>query len=117
MLEIAGEAEKNQGLEYHAYFKDKNGEAILDSGFYQSFSWKLDVMAPDGTGQAMVESIEAEVSGGVLKGGISFHGDAYRQPWKLYAESGNQCGQFCAIRQYPGGKLYDIGRGTPPVFE
>lgn len=72
VLEIAGEAEKNQGLEYHAYFKDKNGEAILDSGFYQSFSWKLDVMAPDGTGQAMVESIEAEVSGGVLKGGISF---------------------------------------------
>lgn len=78
VLEIAGEVGKNQELEYHAYFNDRNGEAILDSGFYQSFSWELDVVMPDGTGQAMVETIEAEVSGGVLKGGLSFpHSGTY----------------------------------------
>lgn len=71
-LEIASEVGKNQKLIYQVFFNDRNGNAISDPGFYQTFSWELEGKVSGSTVQGMAEVKEAVISGEVLKGELSF---------------------------------------------
>lgn len=73
VLEIQTDAGKNQNQEYQVYFRDRNGQIITDSAFYDTFSWEPVCDSPDAAFN------EARVSDGVLKGNLCFsHAGTYK---------------------------------------
>lgn len=66
ILEIPTPVRKNQNQEYRVYFRDRQGEIITDSAFYETFSWK-----PACEAQEAVLG-DACISDGILKGNMRF---------------------------------------------
>lgn len=66
ILQVASSTGRNQELEYQVYFKDRSGDIISDTGFYENFGWELVC------GDARMAQESARVSDGVLKGMLRF---------------------------------------------
>lgn len=102
VLEMTTDAERNQHLEYWVYFKDRNGNIIKNTEFYNSFRWEL------AGGDADMVQEDVNVSDSVLKGSLQFpHSGIYALRGTLSDNFGSYSfpAQVKVINEIPNGSI------------
>lgn len=69
VLEIENTAPRNGLVSYRVFFKDKNGNPILDEAFYRKFQWSI-TSGLQGTDEDLAKQDGPRIAEGVIQGGL-----------------------------------------------